>query len=64
MKETFQLMDELKELKDFLAKAAKSENIGKEINFSMIERTVNVLENAVKKIEELEDRLNLVEDKF
>jgi tRNA U34 5-carboxymethylaminomethyl modifying GTPase MnmE/TrmE len=64
MEKTFEIEDELKELKDYLKKAAKSGKVDKEFPFSMIERTVAILENAVKKIEELEERLDLVEGKF
>jgi len=64
MKKTFEIAEDVKEIKGFIAKAAKVGKLDKELPFSLIERTVDVVESILKKIEELEERLDLVEDKF
>jgi hypothetical protein len=64
MKKTFEIAEDVKEMRGFIDKAAKAGKLDEELPFSLIERMVGVLENVLKKIEELEERLDLVEDKF
>jgi hypothetical protein len=64
MKKTFEIAEDVKEMRGFIDKAAEAGKLDKELPFSLIERMVGVLENVLKKIEELEERLDLVEDKF
>jgi hypothetical protein len=64
MKKTFEIAEDLKEIKSFIEKAAKAGEVDKDLPFSLIERVTNVLESVLKKIEELEERLDLVEGKF
>jgi hypothetical protein len=64
MKKTFEIAEDVKEIRSFIEKAAEAGKLDKELPFSLIERMVGVLENVLKKIEELEERLDLVEDKF
>lgn len=63
-KKCFDVEQELIDLKGYIDKAAKSGKIDKELPFSLLERTVAIIEELYKKVEALEDRLDLVEDKF
>lgn len=63
-KECFDAEVALNDLKGYIAKAAKAGKLDKELTFSLIERAVAVIEGLNKKIEALENRLDLVEDKF
>jgi hypothetical protein len=54
----------LDDLKGYIEKAAKTGKIDKELQFSLIERITALVEEMYKKIEALEDRLDLIEDKF
>lgn len=64
MKKTFEIAEDLKEIKKYLDEAAKAGKLDKELPFSMIERLEGVLESVLKKIEEIEERIDLIEDKF
>lgn len=61
---TFEIEEAIKDLKGYMAKAAKSGKVDKELSFSLVERAVAILENVLKKLEALEDRVDLIEDKF
>ncbi|MEM7813775.1 MAG: hypothetical protein QW548_02650 [Candidatus Aenigmatarchaeota archaeon] len=63
-KECFDVETALNDIKKYIRSAATSGKIDKDLTFSLIERTVAILEQISKKIEALEDRIDLIEDKF
>jgi uncharacterized protein Yka (UPF0111/DUF47 family) len=62
MKKTFQISDEIEEIKGYIVKAAKKVKPGDEHALSLIERCAWCLEALAKKVEEVEDRLDLLEE--
>lgn len=61
-KKTFQIADEIEELKGYIKKAAEKVKPGNEHALSLIERCAWIAEALAKKVEELEDRLDLLEE--
>ncbi|GEM_PF-3146705 len=62
MKKTFQIQDEINEIKSYITKAAKKVKPGDEHALSLIERCAWALEGLAKKVEEVEERLDLLEE--
>ena len=61
-KKPFELADACNELEGYINKAAESGKIDGDLPFSLIERTVGLLKDVIKRIEELEERFEQLED--
>ena len=61
-KKPFELNDAINELEGYIKQAAESGKIDGDLPFSLIERTIGVLKDTIKCIEELSDRLEKLED--
>ena len=63
-KRCFDIEREIADLKGYVAKAAKTGKFEKDVALGLLERSVLIIEELFKKIEALEDKLDLIEDKF
>jgi hypothetical protein len=58
------IQQRLKDIKFYIEKAIKEKRLDKSLDISLIQKEAELLGDIVKKIEEVEERLDLLEGKF